>query len=119
MKIQVAPVALENFFISDQDGVPDVYRLNIASGQAFRVTHVATGISGITQISPALSVSRQTGRMLFNTFYDQGQEIRGLDAARTMGSPPPPPAVAEGAQLPPPNPTRSLVTGYLADATGG
>src|SRR5439155_1220770 len=99
---QFSPDGRELFFISDQDGIPDVYRLNLASGQAFRVTRVSTGISGITSISPALSVSRQTGRMLFNTFYDQGQEIRGLDAAQTMGVAVTPAVASEGAQLPPP-----------------
>ena len=73
------------FFVSDQDGFPDVYRLNLPNGQVFRVTTVATGVSGITTISPTLSVSRMTGKMLFTTFYDQGNEIRGFDAARSGG----------------------------------
>jgi hypothetical protein len=96
-----------------------VYRLNLASGQVFRVTNVATGVSGITTVSPAISVSRTTGRMLFTTFYDQGNEIRGLDAAQTMGTATTPALIADGAQLPPPQITRSLVTGYLADPATG
>jgi Tol biopolymer transport system component len=116
---QYSPDGQDLFFISDQDGVPDVYREHLADGQIFRVTHVATGISGITTISPALSVARRTGRMLFNVFYDQGEQIRELDAVMTVGTPVTPAAVAEGAQLPPPQVTRSLVNGYLADATTG
>src|SRR4029079_19189322 len=119
---QFSPDGKDLFFISDQDGFPDVYRLNLASGQAFRITKTKTGISGITTISPAISVSRQTGRMLFNTFYNQGNEIRGLEAAQTVGTPITPSAaspVPEGAQLPPPQTTRSLVMGYLADPTAG
>jgi Tol biopolymer transport system component len=116
---QFSPTGEDVFFIGDQDGVPDVYRLNLASGKAFRVTRTKTGISGITAISPALSVSRQTGRMLFNTFYDQGQEVRSLNATETQGVPMTEVATWEGAQLPPPNVTRSLVMGYLADATSG
>lgn len=116
---QFSPDGKQLFFISDQDGIADIYRLDLASGQVFRITHVSTGVSGITTVSPALSVSRQTGRMLFNTFYDQGNEIRGLDAAQTMGEPVVAATVAEGAQLPPPQVVRSLVNGYLADATTG
>jgi Tol biopolymer transport system component len=116
---QFSPDGRDLFFISDQDGIADIYRLNIATGKAFRVTHVATGISGITTVSPALSVSRQTGKMLFNTFYDQGWEVRGLDASQTQGTPIVAATVAEGAQLPPPQVTRSLVSTYLADATSG
>jgi len=117
---QFSPDGKELFFVSDQDGVPDIYRLNLASGQVFRITKTKTGVSGITTVSPAISVSRQTGRLLFNTFYNQGNEIRGLDASQTVGTPVTAPAVAwEGAQLPPPQVTRSLVSTYLADATTG
>ncbi len=116
---QFSPNGQDLFFVADQDGFPDIYRLNLASGQAFRVTKVATGVSGITTISPSMSVSRQTGRMLFNTFYNQGNEIRGLEASQTLGTPVTPTVAWEGAQLPPPQVTRSLVATYLADAAGG
>jgi len=116
---QFSPDGKSLFFISDEDGFADVYRLDLASGQVFRVTHVATGVSGITTVSPAISVSRQTGRMLLSTFYDQGNEIRGLDASQTVGTPVTPTNVAEGDKLPPPQVTRSLVMGYLADPTTG
>jgi Tol biopolymer transport system component len=117
---QFSPDGSNLFFISDQDGFPDVYRLNLASGQVFRITNVATGVSGITATSPALSVSRKTGRMLFGTFYDQGNEVRGFDASQTVGTLVSTPALTwEGAQLPPPQVTRSLVSSYLADPTSG
>jgi Tol biopolymer transport system component len=84
---QFSPDGKDIFFVSDQDGIPDVYRLNLSSGQAFRITKTKTGVSGITTVSPAISVSRQTGRMLINTFYNQGNEIRGFDASQTVGTP--------------------------------
>ncbi|MDM7915451.1 MAG: peptidase S9, partial [Candidatus Eisenbacteria bacterium] len=46
------------YFLSDRDGVSDVYRLELGSGAPFRVTSVQTGVTGITDLSPALSVSR-------------------------------------------------------------
>jgi Tol biopolymer transport system component len=116
---QYSPDGQDLFFISDQDGIPDIYREHLADGQIFRITHVATGISGITEYSPALSVSRKTGRMLFNVFYNQENEIRGFDASMTVGTPVTPATVAEGAQLPPPSVQRSLVMGYLADPVTG
>jgi Tol biopolymer transport system component len=118
---QFSPDGRSLFFISDQDGFPDIYRLDLATAQTFRVTRIATGVSGITTVSPALSVARNTGRMLFNTFYDQGNEIRALEPSETVGTPVPANAVAtvEGALLPPPQVTGSLVMNYLADATTG
>ncbi|MEO7085548.1 MAG: peptidase S9 [Gemmatimonadaceae bacterium] len=116
---QYSPDGKDLYFISDQDGFPDIYRLNLASGQAFRVTKVATGVSGITSLSPALSISRQTGRMLFSTFYNQGYEVRSLEPAQTIGTPVTGAVAQDGAMLPPPDVTRGLVTGYLADAATG
>jgi Tol biopolymer transport system component len=116
---QYSPDGQNIFFVSDQDGIADVYRLNIASGQLFRVTHTATGVSGITEESPTLSVSRQTGRMLFTTFYDQGNEIRRFEAPETVGTPVTPATLADGAMLPPSDVQHSLIMGYLADATTG
>jgi dipeptidyl aminopeptidase/acylaminoacyl peptidase len=117
---QWAPDGNDVFFISDQDGVPDVYRTTVASGRTSRVTKVKTGVSGITAISPALTVARGTGRMLFTSFYDQGHEIRALEASETQGQPVDVAAQgASAAALPPGNVTRSLVSGYLADATTG
>ena len=61
-----------------------------------------------------------TGKMLFTTFYDQGNEIRGFEAAQTGRDGGGVPSVAwEGAQLPPPAVTRSLVMSYLADPFAG
>ena len=116
---QFSPDGKDLFFVSDQDGFADIYRLNLATAQVYRVTHVTTGVSGITTMSPAMSMSRQTGRLLFNTFYDQGHEIRSMSLEEAQGTPVTAATVADGAQLPPPQITRSLVMGYLADATSG
>jgi WD40 repeat protein len=117
---QFSPDGQNLFFVSDQDGFPDIYRLAIASGQVFRLTTVSTGVSGITTISPAMTVARGTGRMLFTTFYDQGHVVRGFDASQTVGTPVANATVTwDGAQLPPPQVTRSIVMNYLADATTG
>ena len=77
----------ELYFVSDQDGVPDVYRMNLVSGDVRRITHVSTGISGITSISPTLTVSRQTGRVLFTVFQGQGYTIRALEPSQATGEP--------------------------------
>ena len=116
---QFSPDGKDVFFVSDQDGFPDIYRLNLGSGAVFRVTRLSTGVSGITTFSPTLSVARETGRMIFSSFYFQGNEIRALDATQAAGTPVLAAAMLDGAQLPPPNVTRSLVMTYLADAASG
>jgi Tol biopolymer transport system component len=66
------------YFISDIDGVSDVYRRVLASGATARLTNVATGVSGFTALSPALSVARTTGEMLVSVFDKQSFGIRSV-----------------------------------------
>src|SRR6476620_6528032 len=84
---QYSPDGKSLFFISDQDGFSDIYRLQLASGSVTRVTRLSTGVSGITAISPALTVAPTTGRMLFSVFQDQGYAVYALDSMRTRGEP--------------------------------
>jgi Tol biopolymer transport system component len=115
---QFSPDGQNLFFIADQDGIPDVYRLDLASGQKYRLTKVATGVSGITSESPALSVARGNGRMAFTVFKDQGFAIRGFETADQVGTLEPESTGPALSELPPYTPN-SLVMRYLADATDG
>ena len=118
---QYAPDGKSLFFISDQDGFSDIYRLQLASGAVSRVTRLSTGVSGITDISPALTVATATGRMLFSVFQDQGYSVFALDSARTLGEPVVlGAAVASAGVLPPGDtPGRATVTNYLKDPLTG
>ena len=65
---QFSPDGKSLYFISDQDGFKDVYRLDRESGALHRVTHLKTGVSGITALSPAMSVARQSGEMMVSVY---------------------------------------------------
>jgi Tol biopolymer transport system component len=67
------------YFIGDPDGIANVFRLDVASGRLAQVTRVATGISGITALSPALSYATATKRLAYSVFSDGQYEIRALD----------------------------------------
>src|SRR5690606_20869686 len=45
------------FFLSNSDGFRNLYRYHLNSGTVERLTDYFTGISGITEYSPAISVS--------------------------------------------------------------
>lgn len=118
---QYSPDGKSLFFIGDQDGFSDIYRLELASGTVSRVTRLSTGVSGITAISPALTVAPTTGRMLFSVFQDQGYAVYALDSARTRGEPlVAGVAVANAGVLPPGDtPGRATVSNYLRDPATG
>lgn len=119
---QYAPDGQSIYFVSDQDGVSDVYRMD-GAGQVNRVTRVATGVSGISKLSPTLSVARESGVVVFSVFDHAGFAIRALDASAAMGTPL---AAATGPSsrtagiLPPDDAlTQSVVERQLADAATG
>ena len=118
---QYSPDGRSLFFISDQDGFSDIYRLQLATGAVTRVTRLSTGVSGITDISPAMSVAPATGRMLFSVFKDQGYAVFALDSSRTHGEPMVlGTTVANAGVLPPGDtPGRATVTNYLKDPLTG
>jgi Tol biopolymer transport system component len=118
---QYSPDGKSLFFIADQDGFSDIYRLELATGAVSRVTRLSTGVSGITAISPALTVAPTTGRMLFSVFQDQGYAVYALDSSRTRGEPVVAgTAVANAGVLPPGDtPGRATVTNYLRDPVTG
>ena len=118
---QYSPDGQSLFFISDQDGFSDIYRLQLATGAVTRVTRLSTGVSGITDISPALTVAPTTGRMLFSVFQDQGYSVFALDSSRTHGEPVVLGATVASAGVLPPGdtPGRATVTNYLKDPLTG
>ena len=119
---QFSPDGQDLYFVSDQDGISDIYRVSLSSGQLFRVTRVATGISGITSISPAITVARNTGRIAFDIFDEQGFRIHSFEASETAGEPVQPSQTTNRslAILPPGDAAgRTIITAYLQDPVTG
>ena len=66
-----APDGKSLYFVSDQNGISNVYRIEIPSGTLHQVTNVYTGVSGITALSPTISVASRTGQLAMSV-YEQG-----------------------------------------------
>lgn len=54
------------FFLSDRDGLRNLYSYSLSSRQIIQLTNLFTGIAGITLFSPAISVARQTGEVVYS-----------------------------------------------------
>jgi hypothetical protein len=63
-----------------------VYRHAIAADETYRVTNVQTGVSGITALSPALSVASQSGRVMFSVYSNSGYSVVALDGEEAEGT---------------------------------
>lgn len=73
------------YYVSDDGGYTDLYRVVVETGERYRVTNTATGVSGVTGTSPAISVARLNGRVLFSVFDKAGFHISALSADRAVG----------------------------------
>ncbi len=123
---QFSPDGRSLYFISDHDGFKDIYRYVPATGQTYRVTKLQTGVSGITALSPAMSVAGRSGRMMFSVYANSGYSIVSLEQGETQGELVSPAGLTAGERLsvasllPPPIPsTEGLVGSYLNDPITG
>jgi Tol biopolymer transport system component len=105
------------YFISNPDGFSDIYRYNMSSRELSRLTRTATGISGLTSNSPAISVSKD--KIVFSVFNKTNYNIRSISTLEGI------PyqheeSFAANTILPPVNPIGKLIVDpYLADASEG
>ena len=109
------------YFISDRAGFNDVYRYDVATGDRYQVTNLATGVAGIADLSPALSVADDTGALAYSVFEAQRYSVYRTPAEEAVGT-----LVEDGPEtavadvLPPVGAIgTSSIQAYLADATGG
>ncbi len=126
---QYSPDGESLYFVADRAGFSNVYRTDLATGEVFQVTNIATGVSGITALSPTLSVAAQTGLVMYSVFEAQNYNVYALEQAEAQGTP-------VAAVLPPDTPqedgfvtagilppidavSRSVVQNYLADKDTG
>ena len=57
------------YFLSDADGFRNLYRYSLDSGKVYRLTQLITGICGITEFTPAFSIDREKGNVIYTHYY--------------------------------------------------
>jgi Tol biopolymer transport system component len=57
------------YFLSDRDGFRNLYKFSIDSGTVFQLTNYFTGISGITDFAPAISMAPKQNLLCYNYYY--------------------------------------------------
>lgn len=66
-------------FVSDRDGISDLYIQDLATDRLSRLTKLITGVTGLVESSPPFSWSRDGKRMVFTTFMGDGWELYAID----------------------------------------
>jgi Tol biopolymer transport system component len=75
------------YFVSDDSGVSNVYRLDRETLSVSRVTDEQIGVSGVTALSPAISVGAGGSRIAMSVYSRGAFEIRTLDAPHASFAP--------------------------------
>ena len=76
------------FFVSDRDGISNVYRVDVATGEPSSRSPTSTpGVSGITSLSPSLSIASKSNDVLYSVYQDGNYSIFSIDPASLAGTP--------------------------------
>jgi len=68
------------YFISDQNGINNIYRKDLSNQEIYQVTNLYTGVSGITQASPAISSSQKSDQLVYCLYENNGYNLYIVDS---------------------------------------
>ena len=85
---QWAPDSRNLFFVSDQNGISNIYRVNLQSGALAQVTNIDSGISGITALSPAISSAIDSRTLAVSAYEDGSHHIYIIDSPQQLAGTP-------------------------------
>lgn len=72
------------YFVSDQSGKADIYRLDLASGKIYQITNLYTGVSGITDVSPAFSYAPKAKKIVFSAYENGRYSIFAISSPEVL-----------------------------------
>lgn len=76
------------YFISDQSGKSDIYRLDLSDRRIHQVTNLYTGVAGITELSPAISTAIRGQGLAFSAYENGKYSIFAVETDEALaGSP--------------------------------
>jgi Tol biopolymer transport system component len=109
------------YFVSDRNGISNIYRADVATGAASQVTNLYTGISGISNLSPALSIASKSNDIFYSAYDNGSYSIYALEPKELHLGTPVPDAPESGlaAILPPRERQGSEILGLIKNAGYG
>jgi WD40 repeat protein len=100
-----SPDGVSVFFVGDHGAISNIFRFDRDSGRVSQITDVQTGVSGVTRMSPALSIAGVSGTIAYSVFSGGGYEIHTIERG---------PAV-DGRPLPSPSQTDTAAASAIDD----
>ncbi|HEX9692462.1 MAG TPA: hypothetical protein VGA22_10220 [Gemmatimonadales bacterium] len=72
------------YFVGEPNGIPNLYRIDLESGSLLQITNLFTGISGITSLSPAISIAQETGEVAITVYERDIHRIWMLESPEVL-----------------------------------
>ncbi len=82
---QYGPEGNSLYYISDYLGVSDIYRYDFRTGKRYQVTSVSTGISGISEYAPAMTVASESGELMATVFSNSNYSVYRIPESKRSG----------------------------------
>ncbi len=79
-----APDGRSLAFVSDRDGISNIFLYDLTDGSIYQLTDVYTGVSGITALSPCLSWAHEADRLAFAYYEDGEYNVYAVDNPRSL-----------------------------------
>lgn len=86
---QWTPDGKSLIYVSDRSGIPNIYRMDIATADSYRLSNLLTGVSGIVADAPCITLSADGRRLLFTSFSRGGWDIYSVRDPRQFMYPGP------------------------------
>ncbi|MFH5886134.1 hypothetical protein ACG2F4_17635 [Halalkalibaculum sp. DA3122] len=83
---QFGPDGTSLYYISDYRGISNLYRYDFEAAQRYQLTSVNTGISGISTLSPALTVAGTSGDVMVSVFEASNYSVYRIPEEETIGT---------------------------------
>ena len=103
------------YFLSDRQGITNIYRVSLDGGEPMQLTNLLTGVSGITALSPAMSAA--AGRVIFSAYEEDGYNVYALETETQMTGTAPVQLPRDAGILPPRTAPEGTVATTLSDMT--
>jgi len=84
MGAQWSPDGSFVYFLSDRDGISNIYRMRTSGGEITQVTNLQTGVSGISKWSPAFSVAAKSDKLVFSAFKQGQYSLFLMDSSEAL-----------------------------------
>ena len=105
------------YFLSDRQGITNVYRTAVSGGEPLQLTNLLTGVSGITALSPAMSAAG--GRIIFSAYEEDGYNVYALESEAQIAGTPLVQLPRDAGILPPRTAAEGAVATTLSNSTQG